>query len=208
MPPRKKFTREEMIAAGLRIVRARGIEALTAKAMSIELNTSTQPVFTCFGTMDVLRSEVRAAAQAIYDGYAMAGLRQEVPMLGYGMQYIRFAREEPQLYRLLFLTAPETCSSGVMEAMRHSGQTIVPIMAQVYRISEQDAIVYFRSMWLAVHSLSTLIVTGSCPYTDAQIRQMLTGFSLSTCKAIKEIPGFASGDYDTDALFRALTGRD
>ncbi|MGN1250008.1 MAG: TetR/AcrR family transcriptional regulator, partial [Candidatus Spyradocola sp.] len=87
-------------------------------------------------------------------------------------------------------------------------RTVVPIMARIYRISEQDAIVYFRSMWLAVHSLSTLIVTGSCPYTDAQIRQMLTGFSLSTCKAIKEIPGFAAGDYDTDALFRAMTGRD
>lgn len=59
-----------------------------------------------------------------------------------------------------------------------------------------------------VHSLSTLIVTGDCPYRDQEIGQILTGFSLSTCKAIKEIPGFAAGTYDRDAVFRALVSRD
>ena len=62
-------------------------------------------------------------------------------------------------------------------------------------------------MWLAAHSISTLIVTGGCPYSDREIGQMLTGFSVSICKAIKEIPGFASGSIDCDAAFRALTDK-
>ena len=69
---------------------------------------------------------------------------------------------------------------------------------------EEEADFYFRNLWLVVHSLSTLIVTGDCPYRDQEIGQILTGFSLSTCKAIKEIPGFASGAFDRDAVFRAL----
>ena len=55
-----------------------------------------------------------------------------------------------------------------------------------------------------VHSLSTLIVTGDCPYSDREIGQMLTGVSVSICKSIKEIPGFAAGSFDRDAVFRAL----
>ena len=55
-----------------------------------------------------------------------------------------------------------------------------------------------------VHSLSTLIVTGDCPYSDAELSDILTGFSLSIFKAIREIPGFAAGAFDRDAAFRAL----
>lgn len=55
-----------------------------------------------------------------------------------------------------------------------------------------------------VHSLATLIVTGGCPYSDAEIEQILTGFSVSICKAIKEIPGFTAGTFDRDRVFGAL----
>ena len=58
-----------------------------------------------------------------------------------------------------------------------------------------------------MHSLATLIVTGGCPYSDREIGQILTGFSLSLCKAIKEVPGFIAGTFDRDAAFRALLGQ-
>ena len=163
MAPKNKFTKEEMTAAALRVVRAKGIAGLTAKTMADELGTSTQPIFTGFGSMDSVRQEVYVAAMRVYDRYTDAGLKEKIPFLGVGMQYIRFAREEPELYRFLFLTP-----------------------AQV------------------VHGLSTLIVTGDCPYSDREIGQILTGFSVSICKSIKEIPGFADGSFDRDAVFRGL----
>ena len=48
-------------------------------------------------------------------------------------------------------------------------------------------------------------MTAGCPYSDAEIGQILTGFSISICKAIKEIPGFTAGTFDRDAIFRSLT---
>ena len=62
-------------------------------------------------------------------------------------------------------------------------------------------------MWLVVYSLATLTVTGGCRYSDAEIGAILTGFSLSVCKAIKEIPGFTDGSFDRDAQFRELIGK-
>lgn len=207
MAPKNKYTKEAMVAAALRVVRAKGLPALTAKTLAKELGSSTQPVFTCFGTMDAVKREVRAAAERMYDGYAAEGPGQEIPFLGFGMQYIRFAREEPELYRLLFLETTVDGSSGALEAMKHSQSAVRPFLESAYHIGEEDARLYFRDLWLVVHSLATLIVTGGCPYSDGEIAQILQGFSVSICKAIKEIPGFTAGTFERDAVFRSLTAK-
>ena len=202
MAPKNKFTREEMVEAALRVVRAKGIDGLTAKTLADALGTSTQPVFTAFGSMDALKREVYAAAVRVYDDYTNEGLKEKIPFFGVGMQYIRFAREEPELYRLLFLTRTQEYSA--MKSMEHLRELVRPTLVDIYHITAEEADVYFRDLWFVVHSLSTLIVTGDCSYSDQEIGQILTGVSVSICKSIKEIPGFAAGSFDRDAVFRAL----
>ena len=207
MAPKNKFTKEEMVEAALRVVRANGIDALTAKTMADALGTSTQPIFTAFGSMDGIKKEVYAAAIRVYDRYTEAGLRERIPFFGVGMQYIRFAREEPELYRLLFLTRAQDKSFSATRSMQHLQALVRPTLMEIYRITEREADLYFCDLWFVVHSLSTLIVTGDCPYSDREIGQVLTGVSISICKSIKEIPGFASGSFDRDAAFRTLIGK-
>ena len=204
MAPKNKFTREEMVAAAVQVVRKNGAASLTAKSLAGELGTSTQPVFTCFGTMDTAKAEVYAAAGRLFDDYLAEGMKEEVSFFGFGMQYIRFVQEEPELYRLLFLMRPDDLGSGAFATMRHMQEIVRPSLVETYHISEQEADRYFRDLWLVVHSLSTLIVTGECPYSEREIGQILTGFSVSIFKAIKEIPGFVEGDFDRDATFRDL----
>lgn len=205
MAPKNKFTKEEMVEAALRVVRSRGIDCLTAKTIADELGTSTRPIFTGFGAMGEVRQAVYAAAVRVYDGCTGAGLKEEIPFLGVGKSCIRFAREEPELYRLLFLT--RTPEYSAMQSMRHLQELVRPTLMQIYHITAEEADRYFRDLWLVVHGLSTLIVTGDCPYSDREIGQILTGFSISIFRSIKEIPGFAAGTFDRDAAFHALVGR-
>ena len=143
----------------------------------------------------------------VYDRYTNAGLQEKIPFFGVGMQYIRFAREEPELYRLLFLTRVQGQGWSAMQSMKHLQTLVRPTLMEIYQITELEADLYFRDLWFGVHSLSTLIVTGDCPYSDREIGQVLTGVSISICKSIKEIPGFASGSFDRDAAFRTLIGK-
>ena len=204
MAPKNKFTKEEMVAAALQVVRTKGIEGLTAKTMADALGTSTQPIFTAFGSMDIVRQEVCAAAVRVYDRYTNAGLQEKIPFFGVGMQYIRFAREEPELYRLLFLTRVQGQGWSAMQSMKHLQTLVRPTLMDIYKITAEEADRYFRDLWLAVYGLAALIVTGSCPYSRQEIGQILTGFSAAICKAIKEIPGFAADSFDRDAFFRDL----
>jgi hypothetical protein len=64
---------------------------------------------------------------------------------------------------------------------------------------------YYRDLWLVAFSFCTMIVTDDNPLTDEQMSAVLTEVSLAVCKAYKEIPGLARGDYDRDAIFRELT---
>lgn len=204
MAPKNKFTREEMVAVAVQVVRKKGALALTAKALAEELGTSTQPVFTCFGTMETLKAEVYAAAEQLFDEHLTKGLKEKISFFGFGTQYICFVRKEPELYRLLFLMRPDDIGSSAFATMRHMQELVRPSLIDIYHISEQEADRYFRDLWLVVHSLATLTVTGDCPYSDREIGQILTGFSVSICKAIKEIPGFTEGTFDRDATFRGL----
>ena len=208
MAPKNKFTREEMVAAGVELVREKGMEAVTARSIAEKLGVSTQPVFTCFSTMEEVRREIRAAAEKRYVDYAMEGLKEPVPFFGFGVRYIRFAREEPDLYRLLFLTTDASGKSGAMAEMERFRELVRPSLEEIYHIGKADADRYFLDMWLVVHSIATLTVTGGCPYSEKEIADILTGFSVSVYKAIKEIPGFAAGDFDRDKVFRELIAED
>ena len=207
MAPKSKFTRKEMVDAAVRVVKEKGIGGFTAKTMAETLGTSTQPIFTCFGSMEEVRREVRAAAERTYDAYVLAGMKERIPFFGFGMQYIRFAKEEPELYRLLFLSPSENGGCSAFEAMQHSLEIIRPSLQTIYHITAEDAALYFRDLWLVVHSIATLSVTGGCPYTEEELGRILTGFSVSLCKAIKEIPGFTEGTFDRDQVFRDLIGK-
>lgn len=176
MAPRNKFTKDEMLAAAVRVVRKSGVGSLTAQALAKELHISTQPVFTCFGTIGNLKSEAHIAAEKIFDSYIKEGLKEKIPFLGYGMKYFKFAKEEPQLYRMLFLES-----------------------------NENEANRYFRDMWIASHGLATLLVTGSCPYSEEELQKIMTGFSVSLLKSIKEVKGFMQNDFDKDKVFKSLT---
>ena len=193
-----------MIEKAVQVVRKQGIGALTAKSLANELGVSTQPVFTCFHTIEEVRREVVNAAKILYDDYVKEGLCNDIPFLGFGMHYIRFAKEEPELYRLLFLSTDQSEGNSAFEEMNASLELVTDSMQETYHIDAKTAERYFRDMWLVAHSLATLIVTGSCPYTDQEIGRILTGFSIGHCMAIKEIPGFVEDNYDKDAIFREL----
>ena len=202
MAPRNKFTKDEMLAAAVRVVRKSGVGSLTAQALAKELHISTQPVFTCFGTIGNLKSEAHIAAEKIFDSYIKEGLKEKIPFLGYGMKYFKFAKEEPQLYRMLFLESNE---NSTLSGMKHAQDMLRPTLMKIYNINENEANRYFRDMWVASHGLATLLVTGSCPYSEEELQKIMTGFSVSLLKSIKEVKGFMQNDFDKDKVFKSLT---
>ncbi len=193
MPPKVKFTKDEIIQAALNVARVKGASSVSTRDIAAELQVSTRPIFTYFDTMEEVRAEIRKAAEVVYERYVQRGLAEPIPFLGVGMEYIRFAREEPQLYRLLFLTPAADENSGVGAAMRQSVALLRPSLQAFYHLDEAAAERYAFDMLLVAHGLASLIVS-----------RIFTHYSLALCKAYKEVPGFTDDTYDREAVFGAL----
>jgi AcrR family transcriptional regulator len=103
MPPKVTVTRAHILDAAFELVRREGVEALSARAVATALGCSTQPIYRTFGSMNELHSAVyeRAAATAI--GFLMGEQLEpgEPAFLGMGYGNLRFAQQEPQLFRLV-----------------------------------------------------------------------------------------------------------
>ena len=205
MPPSVRFTKEEIVEAAVHVTRKGGIGSLTARSLAAELGASTRPMFTYFDSMDALKREVHEAAKTLYRAYVERGLAEPIPFLGVGQSYVRFAKDEPELYKLLFLEKPSNAGGGAMEALALSQDLVRESLMRIYRMDAEQADCYFRDLWLVAYSFATLIVTDDSPYTDEQMSAIFTEFSLAICKAYKEIPGLHRGDFDRDAIFTALT---
>lgn len=204
MPPSVKFTKEEIVNAALQVVREKGTAALTTRQIAAVLGVSTRPIFTYFQNMQQVQEAVRQAAQALYHSYIKKGLEQVHPFIGLGEQYIRFATQDPELYRLLFLPLAPGSGNKAMEEMERTQNLVLDFLQQIYQLDEAAAKRFFRDVWLVAHSLAALIVTNCCPYSPEEIRQILTSVSLSVCKACKEIPEFVTNHLDKDTLFRSI----
>ena len=207
MPPKVKFQKEEIVQAALNIARKKSIDAVTAREVAAELNVSPRPIFTYYESMDSLRSDVYDQAKQRYREYIERGLQDKIPFQGVFRQYMRFAREEPELYRMLFLMPPGSASEGAAEAMRFSQDLVRDSLMQIYDIDALTADSYFRNMWLLAYGVTAMIANGSCPWTDEEVLAIGSEISLALCKAYKEIPGLAEGSYDKDAAFRSLVSR-
>ena len=205
MPPSVKFTKDEIVEAALRLTRAGGIGSLTARSLAAGLGASTRPMFTHFETVDELKHEVHEAAKGVYRAYIERGLAEPVPFLGVGQNTIRFAREEPELFKLLFLQKPQGADGGAIEALEFSQNLVRDSIMGIYKMGAYEADCYYRNLWLIAFSFCAMIAAGECPYTDEQMSAVFTEVSLAVCKAYKEIPGLPRGDYDRDALFKELT---
>ncbi len=99
MPPRAKFTKEEIVNAALSIIRRDGVEALTSRALGQALGSSARPIFTIFDSMQEVQQETVQAAKALYREYVQRGLGEKPAFKGVGTQYILFSIQEPKLFQ-------------------------------------------------------------------------------------------------------------
>ena len=73
MPPKPRFTREEITEAALTLVSRKGIDALTARELGAFLGSSSRPIFTKFQNMEELYVEVVKAAAARLENTEITG---------------------------------------------------------------------------------------------------------------------------------------
>lgn len=176
MPPKPKFTREEIIDAALKIAADRGLKALTSRELGAALGSSARPIFTVFQSMDEVHSEVRKAAMARFESYTSKAKNGTPIFKQVGLQMILFAKEQPKLFRLLFMSENTQAMSfdDLFATLGDTAVLSIGILQSEYSLSYDDAMQLFRSIWIYTFGLGSLIATGTCRFADSEIQDMLS----------------------------------
>lgn len=180
MPPKQKFTKEEVVATSLNLARREGLSGVTARALGTELGSSSRPIFTVFKSMEEVQQETIRAAKAIYNGYVQKGLSQIPAFKGAGMEYIRFAREEPRLFQILFMASTNTTQglASVLPSIDENSSRILDSVRDSYGLeyglTEEQCYKLYQNLWIFTHGIATLFATGVCAFAEAEVSDMLT----------------------------------
>lgn len=185
MPPKNLFSKQEVVDAALRIVREGGMAALTARALAQALGCSVKPIFGLFQGMEDVRAAVISEAQALYEQYLQTDMAagKYPPYKASGMAYIRFAREEKELFKLLFMRDRR---GEKIDDNREEVRPLIALICKNLGISEEAAYRFHLEMWVYVHGIATMIATDYLPWQEDFISDVITDAYVGLCKRYSE----------------------
>ena len=188
MPPKPKITREMVVDAAFEVARQTGSENINARTVSKQLNCSTQPVMYHFATIEALIKAAYEKADNYHTQYLMHIPETQKDVLsGIGLNYIRFAVEEPNLFRFLFQSG--FIAENTILAMIGSPE-LVPVISAVQEetklnISQTKEIFMILAMF--VHGYASITANNALTYDEKLISTYLKRVYTGAVLAIQEV---------------------
>lgn len=172
--------RGALIEAGLRLLQSRTADDLSLREMSREVGVSATAIYRHFPDKQALMAalaheglERLAAAQRAATAEAGGG---RAGFLASGLAYVRFAADQPALFRLIFscaqnedlLDASMDTVSSAMQGLRGDIERLMP--AQLHPAARKAAALH---AWALVHGLAQLLLDRQIPADWALIENTL-----------------------------------
>ena len=172
MPPKVKFTKEEILKAAILIIERDGYESLTIRALSQELNCSTHPIMTCFSSIEVLKMAVFEEVDKMFSGYIMENMDSPTN-IGYAiaLKYIEFAKIKLNLFKFLYFVDDfeKPYSKDFIQE-----DDFFYFLKEAMGFSYDETKIFFSCLWILVHGMATVISTNTYVLSDKQIEDYLT----------------------------------
>lgn len=173
MPPKAKFTQEDIADVAFALVREQGIEALTARSLAARLGSSPKPIFGLFSSMEELQTAVIQKAQALFS----ERIRREMeagrfpPYKASGMAYVRFAQEERHLFKLLYMR--DRSGEPPMGEDPNSA-LMIQLIQKGTGLSKENAWLLHLETWIYVHGIATMVATSYLDWEEDFVSRSLT----------------------------------
>ena len=157
MAPKLKITKQDIIDKALDLVRESGDGGMNARGIAAALGCSTQPIFSNFESMEELEESVLLAAYDRYQSFISNEVQSgKYPQYkAFGMAYIRFAKEEKELFKLLFMCDRQ----GAELVPTPDFDSSVEMIIEANGISCERARLMHLEMWVFVHGIATMLAT-------------------------------------------------
>jgi AcrR family transcriptional regulator len=173
MPPKQKITQEMIFEGAFQITREKGFESVNARSLAKAIGCSTQPIFSHYASMSDLKQDFHGYLGKYFDEYALSratpgeNFSHEI-----GRAYISFARNEGNLFQVLFMSE---CFglNGFSDMFADEGNLEAAIgVSKNLGISLEAAKNLYMKTWIFLHGIASLIATKSIKLSDEEVEKI------------------------------------
>ena len=190
MPPKAKYTREEILEKAFEMTRKNGIDSVVARELGKQLGTSSSPIFTAFKNMEEVHGEIRKLAMKEFEACVKDALNYTPAFKYVGMKMIEFSMKEPKLFQLLYMREHDKTQSFSM-LIDELGETVdvcIDIMQKDYDLTKEQATILFQSTWLHTFAICALVAGNVCQFSMEEVSKILSVEFQGTLMLIKAGP--------------------
>ena len=171
MPAVKKVSKDDIIDAAIDVLRDDGFSAINARSVAKKLGCSTQPIYFSFKNMEELKSALTERAIGLHAQHVRDSLKahagNDSRYSSYGMGFVKFAAEEKQLFRWLYLEGKQL---GPYQNDVLLPEVLAVIMDE-FGYSEDTARRFHQDMIYFSYGLAILANTDHLHLTETELRE-------------------------------------
>ncbi len=185
MTSNRKIQKADVIQAALTLLEEHSLDDLTVRRLATALDCSVQPIFYNFENMDEVKAVALQSIHELYQSYMLEGAKCPRPYQGMGFAYIRFARDYPNYFKLLFMTKTDLTPETFIDQSDVSDEIIRHGMAMT-GFNEAAQRAFHLKVWIFTHGLATLVASGTVQFSDADIERLLTETVQEIATSVRE----------------------
>lgn len=175
MPTTIRITKEMILNAAFDITRNEGIEKLSNREIAKKMNCSIRPIYYQFKNSEELYKALYNKINSYFYDFIMKNIVDDIPHYKQiGINYIKFAQEETNLFKVLFMSPARNLPNTFVETDKTGFAGVVAAIKLSTHLSDKDIKSFHTKMWIFVHGIATLTVSKSVKFTEEQIRDLLS----------------------------------
>ncbi len=175
MPTTIRITKEMILNAAFDITRNEGIEKLSNREIAKKMNCSIRPIYYQFKNSEELYKELYNKINSYFYDFIMKNIVDDIPHYKQiGINYIKFAQEETNLFKVLFMSPARNLPNTFVETDKTGFAGVVAAIKLSTHLSDKGIKSFHTKMWIFVHGIATLTVSRSFKFTDEQIKDLLS----------------------------------
>lgn len=185
--PAKKIINDTMIlSCAIKMLKEKGINSINARSLAKELKCSTQPIYNSFNGMDDLKNKLLEASLQIYENKIEDAIKENKNFTykAMGLTYIKFAIEEKELFKFLFMR--DRSKEINLNDEDFSFKESIKLIMKNNNFSYNNAYFVHVSLWIYVHGIASQFATNYINWDINVIDKMLTHQYLAIIEHVKK----------------------
>lgn len=188
MPTSVKITKDMILDKAFDIARKQGLDSISNRQLAKELNCSIRPIYYQFKNVEELYKELYIKIEKYFYHFLLDHMDNKIPPYKQvGINYIKFAKEEKNLFKILFMSETNLLPEEFVAKDNEDFEELAKLIKISTQLNDEDIKSFHVKMWIFSHGIATLVASDTVQLSEQQIQQLLS-YQFQALMLLKENP--------------------